>query len=119
MNRRRTINVVPLTSIATWIVVAAFFGTAGIYYVYCKNQLQFTGTTIKRLERERDEISTQREFLRGRIASLSSRPHLERLRADGFFTLVPITDDRIVRVGVNVTPREDNLRAVANDRNAP
>lgn len=119
MNRRRTINAVPVISVAIWIVVAAFLGTAGLYYVYGKNQLQFTGMTIKRLERERDELLTQNEFVRSRIAWLSSRTELERRRAEGFITLIPITDDRIVRVGVNVAAREDDLRPVANERTAP
>ena len=118
-NRRRHANALPIAQIATWLLLAVFLGGGGLYYVYCKNQLQFTGATIKRLERERDEILTQREFLQGTIARLSSRAALERRRAEGFFNLIPITDDRIVRVGVSSAAGEGDLRAVANERTAP
>jgi hypothetical protein len=116
LNRRRHANVVPLASIATWIVVAAFAGSTGVYYVYCKNQLHITGATIKRLERDLDRLRLQDEELRASIVLHSSYPALKRLLDMGFMKLVRITDDRIIRVDAPAAPAEDELRGVSNER---
>jgi hypothetical protein len=116
LNRRRHANVVPLASIATWIVVAAFAGSTGVYYVYCKNQLHITGATIKRLERDLDRLRLQDEELRASIVLHSSYPALKRLLDMGFMKLVRITDDRIIRVDAPAVPAEDELRGVSNER---
>lgn len=117
LNRRRHANAVPLASIATWILLAAFFGTTGVYYVYCKNRLHVTGATIKRLERERDDLRNHNEAMRSRIALLSSRAELQRLYNNGAIKLIPITPDRIVRLsdGGSIAT-EDDVRSVANER---
>lgn len=114
MNRRRHANAVPLASIATWVVVCIFIGGAGLWYVYLKNQLVTTGTKIKALERELADIRTQDEVVSSKIASLSSRATLQRRLNEGFIKLVPITDDRLVRL--DAAPRNDSaeIRAVSN-----
>ena len=118
LNRRRHANAVPLASIATWMVVALFFGTTGVYYVYCKNRLHTTGALINKLERERNELRTNNEVMRARINLLSSRAELHRLYISGAIKLVPITPDRIVRLSDHETaPEEDDVRSVANERN--
>jgi hypothetical protein len=120
LNRRRHVNAVPIASIATWIVVAAFFGTTGVYYVYCKNQLHTTGAAIKRLEQERDQLKTHNEAMRSRIALLSSRQELQRLYNAGAIKLMPIPPERIVHLGEDDRGAgEDALRAVANQRSRP
>jgi hypothetical protein len=117
LNRRRHANAVPLASIATWILVAAYFGTTGVYYVYCKNHLHQTGALIKKLEREREEARTHNEALRSRIALLSSRQELQRLYAAGAIKLVPISPDRVLHLGESDAPAaDDGVRAVANER---
>jgi hypothetical protein len=120
LNRRRHANAVPLASIATWILVAAYFGTTGVYYVYCKNQLHQTGALIKKLERERDELRTHNEAMRSRSALLSSRQELQRLYSAGSIKLIPISPDRILHLGESdAVPGEDGLRAVMNERSHP
>lgn len=116
LNRRRHANVVPLASIATWVVIAAFAGTTGIYYVYYKNQLHTTGAAIKRLERELDDLIRQNEVLKSKIGADSSYPVLQRRLEKGFIKLIPITDDRIVRVDSKTLPAQDGLRAVSHER---
>ena len=119
MNRRRHVNAVPLASIAIWIVVATFACATGLAYVYCKNDLHATGVKIKALEKEYAELMTQNEVVRSKINLRSSRAELQRRLAEGFIKLVPITDDRIVRVGAAAAAEADELRAVANERSAP
>jgi hypothetical protein len=116
LNRRRHANVVPLASIATWVVVAAFAGTTGIYYVYYKNQLHTTGAAIKRLERDLEDLVRQNAVLKSKIGSDSSYPALQRRLEKGFIKLIPITDDRIVRVDAKPLPAQDELRAVSHER---
>jgi hypothetical protein len=117
-NRRRHANTLPLASIAIWITVAAFVCAAGLFYVYCKNQLHITGTKIKLLERELEALIKQDEVVRAKIASLSSHAALQRRLDDGFIKLVPITDDRLVRVEASPIRAPSELRSVVNERSA-
>src|SRR3954453_8330805 len=98
-NRRRHGNVVPLASIATWILIAVFVSGGGLYYVYCKNQLHKSGTDIRKLEGELNDLRNQNEVVKARIALLSSPNVLRKRRAQernflpGF---VDITREKLV-----------------------
>ena len=116
-NRRRHANAVPLLSLCTWIVLAAAACAAGLFYVYCKNQLHTSGQDIKKLETELARLDTDCQVAKTKIASLSSRMELQRKLASGIIKLQPITDDRLVRVGL--TSAEADLRPVVNERVVP
>jgi len=98
MNRRKHANLVPVAALVRWVVVAFFLCTAGLCYVYFKNQMQTTGNEIRSLERQLDTLITQDDTERAQIDRLSSQSYLERRLAEGFIQLTPITDARIVRV---------------------
>ena len=98
MNHRRHANTVPVAALVRWVVVAFFLGTAGLCYVYFKNQMQTTGNEIRALEGQLGALTTQDDTERAQIDRLSSQSYLERRLAEGFIRLTPITDDRIVRV---------------------
>jgi hypothetical protein len=98
MNRRRHANLVPVAALVRWVVVAFFLCTAGLCYVYFKNQMQTTGNEIRSLESQLNTLITQDDTERAQIDRLSSHSYLERRLAEGFIQLTPITDDRIVRV---------------------
>ena len=70
----------------------------GLMFVYLKNGLHPQGGQIKELERELAELNTKNEVLKTKIASLSSRAVIQRRLNDGFIKMIPISDDRIVRV---------------------
>src|SRR6478736_1480950 len=106
-NRRRHANVLPLASLATWILLAGFAAAAGLYYVYCKNQLHTRGGTIKALEREFAELENQNEVIRTRIAFMSSQTSLKKRR----------DTDKSFLAGYQEIPR-DRL-VVVTDRNLP
>ncbi len=119
-NRRRHANVLPIASWATWIVLAIFLGSSGLYYVYCKNQLHSRGAMIKTLERELTDLRNQNEVVQARIAMLSS-PHALRTRREQDRSFLAeyteITRDRMVLVGERGLPAQmGELRAVANTR---
>lgn len=96
MNRRRHVNIVPVAALLRWVVVAFFLGTAGLCYVYFKNQLHTTGNEIRNLEAQLDTLNRQDETVRAQIDQLSSQGYLEHHLPKG--VMIPITDDRIVRV---------------------
>lgn len=117
-NRRRHANVLPIASWATCIILALFVASAGLYYVYCKNQLHTRGSRIKVLEKELSELQNQNEVVHSRIAMLSSI-HALRTRRDQdrrfLADYTEITRDRLVLVGDRVVPNPmSELRAVAN-----
>ncbi len=115
-NRRRHPNAVPLASICTWVTICLLLGGAGLWYVYLKNQIHSDGTKIKALERELAELATQDEVVSAKVALLSSHSALQRRLADGFIKLIPISDDRLVRLENPARPTQGDLRAVSNER---
>jgi hypothetical protein len=98
MNRRRHANLVPVAALVRWVVAAFFLCTAGLCYVYYKNQMQTTGDEIRNLEGQLSTLMTEDDTARAQIDRLSSHSYLERRLAEGFIQLTPITDDRIVRI---------------------
>ena len=120
MNRRRHANLVPIAALVRWVVVAFFLCTAGLCYVYFKNQMQTTGTEIRDLEGQLSALRTQDDIARAQIDRLSSHSYLERRLAEGFIQLTPIRDDCIVRVhpttgrAVAVADEPDDLQPVSN-----
>lgn len=118
MNRRRHFNIVPVAALIRWVVVAFFLGSAGLSYVYFKNQMQATGSEIHNLEAQIAALNTQDQSIRAQIDRLSSHGYLERRLAEGFIRLTPITDNRIVRVRprgtASATDNNDRLQPVSN-----
>jgi hypothetical protein len=114
-NRRRHGNVVPLASLATWLIIALFVSGGGLYYVYCKNQLHRCGTEIRKLETELTDLRNQNEVIRARIARATSPNELRKLReaSKNFPTgyvdisrekLVVLNDKTELRPVVNIAP---------------
>jgi hypothetical protein len=98
MNHRKHPNIVPVAALVRWVVVAFFLGTAGLSYVYFKNQMQTTGTEIRNLEGELATLNTEDDIERAQIDRLTSQGYLRKRLAEGFIKLTPITDDRIERI---------------------
>jgi hypothetical protein len=118
MNRRRHANSVPVAALVRWVVAAFFLCTAGLCYVYFKNQMQTTGTEIRNLEAELSTLRAEDDTERAQIDRLSSHSYLERRLAEGFIQLMPITDDRIVRLhpaGANPATHKAVASAPLND----
>ena len=115
-NRKKHANTLPVATLARWIFVAFFVGVIGLGYVYLKNQLHSTGDEIKNLEHKLDDLATQNNVMHGRISTLSSRTMLQRRLNEGFIKMIPVSDDRIVRV--NIQPARiagGEIRAVSNE----
>lgn len=106
MNHRRHANTVPVAALVRWVVAAFFICTAGLCYVYFKNQMQTTGTEIRNLEAELNTLRAQDDIQRAQIDRLSSHSYLQRRLTEGFIQLMPITDNRIVRLHPSGNPAE-------------
>jgi hypothetical protein len=121
-NRRRHINTLPLLSLARWTVVAGFFCFAGLGYVYLKNQLHRAGDETHKLEKDLRDLQMATEVAKSKIEMLSSLKELKQKLDSNFIKLIPISDDRIVRV-TDVAPARpaggEELRPVTNERTSP
>jgi hypothetical protein len=98
MNRRKHANIVPVAALVRWVVGAFFLMSAGLGYVYFKNEMHATGDEIRNLEGQLNALMTQDNAVRAQIDRLSSHSYLQKRLAEGFIQLTPIRDDHIVRV---------------------
>jgi hypothetical protein len=117
MNRRRHANLLPITTLATWLLFAAWVTCGGIYYVNCKNDLVDRGSKIKTLEKTLNDLRNANEVELSRIAKLSSPNVLrQNWEADRKFLagFMPIAQERIVMIP-NHSPNGFDLRPVSND----
>ncbi len=116
-NRRKQVNPVHFSSLVRWMVIALLCGSAGLLYVYIKNQQFALGEEIRQVERRIKEIRSSNEVLLVRVTELSSRRALQQRIAEGFISVKPISDIAIARL----TPppeagRDDVLRTAFNER---
>ena len=98
LNSKRQTNRLQFAGLARGLIVTVFLGTAGLSYVYLKNQLHASGATQKGLEQELNELISENNVMEAQISKLTSRTALQRRLDDGFIKLVPITSQSIVRL---------------------
>ena len=113
-NRRNITHSIKVASIFKVVVSTAILATAGLSYVYLKNQLQQYGEIQRRLEHELTEIRTANEAVRVQITQLSSRAVLEKRLGKNSLGLVPIASDQIVRLNQRHDGIGEELKVVSN-----
>jgi cell division protein FtsB len=96
------------------VVCTALLASAGLTYVYLKNQLHQYGDIQRKLEKELVDLKTNNEVVRAQLASLSSRGVLEKKLAKNSLGLIPIANDQIVRLNQRHDTVGDELRVVSN-----
>ena len=94
-----------------WLVAAAFLSTAGISYLYLKNQLYVAGGRKKHLEQELRELIEENHLLDSQIAALTSRTALQQRLKDGFIKMNEIPNTKIVHL--QLLPDRSNTRSFA------
>jgi hypothetical protein len=116
-NRRRHQNQVPIGDFSPWIIIAVVALVGGLTWVYFLNQRHTRGKEIKELETELAALKLDNEGLCTKIATLSSRPALQRRMTEGFIKMVPITQDRIVQLNGSRTRTgsADEIQVVSNE----
>ena len=119
-NRRRNANAVPVLKFLTFAVVGISLCAAGLSFVWCKNQMQSTGTQVKKLESELVQLRSRNEGTRTNIAKLTATDELQKRFKSGWIKLITISGDRIVLVSsVPKSAGPGELRAVVNERKQP
>jgi hypothetical protein len=113
-NGRNITHSIRVASIFKVVVSTAILATAGLSYVYLKNQLQQFGEIQHRLEHDLTDIRTASEAVRVQITQLSSRAVLEKKLAKNSLGLVPIVNDQIVRLNQRHDGIVDELKVVSN-----
>jgi cell division protein FtsB len=113
-NRRNITQSIKVASIVKVVVSTSILATAGLSYVYLKNQLHQYGAIQRRLEYELTEIRTRNEGVRAQITQLSSRGIIEKKLAKNSLGLLPIASDQIVRLNQRHDGVGDELRVVSN-----
>jgi hypothetical protein len=111
--RRAPATSIRIASLCKVIIAAVFIASAGISYVYLKNQLKLSGDEQIKLERDLSEIRKDNEGMQLQIDSLTSLPAIKKKLAENSFGLVPITTDQVVRLNQDY-PNGDDLRVVSN-----
>ena len=115
-NRRKQVNPVQLSSLIRWLLVAAFIGASGLFFVYIKNQQFALAEATRQVERRIANVRSQNETLLLRVTELSSRGALQRRITDGFITVKPIQDNVIARLTPPAQAQADGvLRTAFNE----
>lgn len=113
-NRRRHANTIAVGSLAKWIVIAFFAGAIGLSYVYLKHQLHAGGSQTVALAKELDRLTGENRAVAGQISKLSSTREMARLAKEGWIKMIPIPEERIVRVNQPARNEPSEIRPVAN-----
>jgi hypothetical protein len=113
-NRKKITYSIKFASISKVFVCTALLASAGLTYVYLKNQLHQYGDVQRKLEKELVDFKSNNEVVRSQLASLSSRGVLEKKLAKNSLGLMPIANDQIVRLNQRHDPVGDELRVVSN-----
>ncbi len=125
-NVKRQTNLLHCASLCRWLILTAFFGAAGLSYVYLKNQLHVSGMDRKRLEQDLHELIAENNVMDAQIARLKSHTALQRRLQEGFIKLVPIADHSLVLIRPQTASRwlaadnssGDQLRTISQEPGA-
>jgi hypothetical protein len=97
-NRRRGSNPIPIGRFVPWFAAVFIFTTFALTMVYMKNTLHVFGEQQRQVERQIDEMRREIKTVESQVIEWSSRAVLERRLAEGFISLVPIPNEKIVRL---------------------
>src|SRR5207247_8594993 len=103
------------SSVASWIVLTACVGLAGLAYVYLTLQLYHLGERRKTVENELASLRTQNDIAAAQIAALTSRSALQRRLKEGYLKMIPVSESKIVRLTIpQRSSDEEAVQPVAN-----
>jgi hypothetical protein len=96
-------GILPLGPLMRWLVLVAFVGLLGLCYVHMKNKLKVDGDRCRELEMAIEAIDEKLQVAGNEIMRLTSRPELERRRAEGLIRMIPVQDSRLNRLRVQTS----------------
>jgi hypothetical protein len=96
-------------------MMTAFLALAGLAYVYLTLQLYHLGERRKAIENELASLRTQNDVAAAQIAALTSRSALQRRLKEGYLKMIPVSEDKIVRLTMPArSGEEEAVQPVAN-----
>ncbi len=113
-NRKRGSNPIELGRVYLWMALLFVLAVFGLSMVYMKNSQHAMGDQRRVLEKQLREVDQEIATVNSQVVEWSSRAVLQRRLDEGFVALVPIPDDRIVRLHQSyVPPGEEEILPVA------
>ena len=113
---RQHVNPIHIAPLFKWLMIALLVGSAGLGFVYVKNQQHLLGSQTREVEGKIREMRAYNEVLLARISALTSRSALQRKLDTGMIAMTTIKDTSIARL----TPpgnadRDGGMRTAANE----
>ncbi len=102
-------------SVTRWVVIAFFIMVMGLCYVFLKNHLHTTGGQIEGLKMELAQLTLENDLLQTRINKFSSEKNLQGNLDRNFIKMIPIAEDRIVRIRATASRTAGEIHAVSNE----
>jgi cell division protein FtsL len=119
-NRRKQVNPVHFKTFVRCLLVVLLLASAGLFFVYIKNQQFALAEEIRQVERRIAGVRAQNEALLARVTELSSRRALQQKIAEGFIVMKPIQDNVIARLTPPAAaPADGILRTAFVERARP
>lgn len=91
-------NVLPLGPLMFWLSLVVILGVLGLCFVHMKHKLKADGDRCRTIERELAGLEQKNEVFETEILRLKSRRSIERRMQDGFISMIPVADSRMVRL---------------------
>lgn len=97
-NRRKQVNPIQVSSLIRALLVVAFMGGSGLFFLCIKNQQFALAEQIRQVEKKIAGARLLNESLLAQVTMYSSRQMLQKRMAEGFISVKPIQDNVIARL---------------------
>ena len=97
-NRRKQVNPIQVSSLIRALLVVAFMGGSGLFFLCIKNQQFALAEQIRQVEKKIAGARLLNESLLAQVTMYSSRQMLQKRIAEGFISVKPIQDNVIARL---------------------
>ena len=98
MNRGLNDQALPLGPLMRWLSGVALIGLLGLCYVNLTHKLKADGNLCRDVEQAVRDLDEKLQVVSGEIIRMTARPALERRREEGFISMMPVADARLVRL---------------------
>jgi len=103
LNRGRNDHALPLGPLMRWLCGVALIGLLGLCYVNLTHKLKADGNLCRDLEQAVRDLDEKLQVASGEIIRMTARPALERRRDEGFISMMPVAEERLVRLPPQTT----------------
>lgn len=112
-NHHRYANVLPIARLILVVAVVFCVSSACIYFVWCRNQIDASGRSIKEAERKLADIRSRSEVAQAKIIRLASMNTLQQKFRDGTIKLQKI---EVYEPTMLLASDGDEVRTISNPK---